>query len=975
MGNESNPLEPASAHREIKLVVTHHEEAGYHVLSYNLSEESTDGVIDKRIEKTVRVEAGRLRGIVILIGMGAKFGQNEDKEDKGSKPESTLSGISLNLSRALLPDELRERLWDSLPKGENGPVPRLHVISDESLIPWELLSIEPNTKQKSQMSSTEGQATSAKKTRKFLAEAFILTRWLIGRYAFRGFTMSKIGCVIPNDSSALFAHREKSRLLSLRMKNHLFERIEADAASLEAQLERSNHDGWHFAGHGATSIASIPQIELEGKTRLLSTTLALHEAAISQKKPFVFWNSCSSSSGQSILTGRRGWPHEFIEAGAGAFLGTHWEVKDSLAVEFAVKFYELFLGGATAGEAVHQARLHIKDEIKGNPTWLAYTIFSHPEASCTHPAKQTAARELPDLGVQGEPTSSVEAIKGEKEHSAGSSSNGKCETTKRIEEKFSRFGRLGILIDDAKDAELRLALELYAADCLPQWWFCATTIEEGREAMATLLLLLEKSSDRGNDAFPWIVVVDRFLPPFEKKERPFDWSSVPENHSNQYLDPYLIRVEDICHELRQSLITLSPSLDSSSLAVAGGVSPQRSRYPNGQVLLVTSYVPATAQARATIPGAIRRDAWKSRADWPLFQEIHNSNELAGPLQFFGGFSATRTAHYHQVTAKDTDRHDNEPDIAWLGRQADIWQAIEGKRCVLLTGAGMSLPGHSEGAGMPSTSELITRAIWRMCRKYFPGLPEPRGRKGQKIPDSTEGELRAKLSVLGTPPFETTLQNLIDSYIRPEKVVDLIEIGAEFNSIFDAGGGFSKAKCDHFLKCLESEVASRDYGLTQQHYLAAGVPFSLVATTNYDTFHERAHLERQRKIRISGSEWGSDSDGGLFRFYGTVHQGDSLRCTKTDFETRCRAFKDKVKTLWVKANEEDLTLVVVGHRLDDAFLVQTLVESFSNIYWVTPEANSHLKKWKGIGPVITAIDARAIDFFHDLYSGRPGQGSR
>jgi len=74
-------------------------------------------------------------------------------------------------------------------------------------------------------------------------------------------------------------------------------------------------------------------------------------------------------------------PHKFLEAGAAAFVGTHWEVRDESARVFAEEFYRALLeDGVDLGSAVARARKAIKD-IPGDPTWLAYTLYGDPAAT------------------------------------------------------------------------------------------------------------------------------------------------------------------------------------------------------------------------------------------------------------------------------------------------------------------------------------------------------------------------------------------------------------------------------------------------------------------------------------------------------------------------------------------------------------------------------------------------------------------
>ena len=69
--------------------------------------------------------------------------------------------------------------------------------------------------------------------------------------------------------------------------------------------------------------------------------------------------------------------------GASAFVGSLWEINDSLAARFAREFYDRLWGlsgqpAQAVGEAFYGARMAIKAEDPANPTWLAYVLYGDP---------------------------------------------------------------------------------------------------------------------------------------------------------------------------------------------------------------------------------------------------------------------------------------------------------------------------------------------------------------------------------------------------------------------------------------------------------------------------------------------------------------------------------------------------------------------------------------------------------------------
>ena len=96
--------------------------------------------------------------------------------------------------------------------------------------------------------------------------------------------------------------------------------------------------------------------------------------------PLVFLNACRTDGQAPQYTTVEGWAAKFLQAGAGAFIGSLWEVVDTSASTYAQQFYQAALTGHTLGEAARQACNAIRDN-PGDPTWLAYTVYADPNAT------------------------------------------------------------------------------------------------------------------------------------------------------------------------------------------------------------------------------------------------------------------------------------------------------------------------------------------------------------------------------------------------------------------------------------------------------------------------------------------------------------------------------------------------------------------------------------------------------------------
>jgi len=95
--------------------------------------------------------------------------------------------------------------------------------------------------------------------------------------------------------------------------------------------------------------------------------------------PVIFLNACRTAGLAATYNGLDGWAEAFMQAGAGAFVGSLWSVTDGAAREFAQEFYHQLREGLPLGEAVTAARGSAASQ-PGDPTWLAYTVYGDPSA-------------------------------------------------------------------------------------------------------------------------------------------------------------------------------------------------------------------------------------------------------------------------------------------------------------------------------------------------------------------------------------------------------------------------------------------------------------------------------------------------------------------------------------------------------------------------------------------------------------------
>lgn len=289
----------------------------------------------------------------------AEANENTPHSDAVRSAVRRLQGIGERVFDELVPEKIREHIQD-LPHGAS-----LQIRSNETFIPWELLRMPKGA-------TPEGA---------FLAEAFCLTRWLVGHQQTETLPLRQIAVVTPQDSKLTYAFEERDFILGLAKPRTTH--IEATPTQVMEAFDAGDHDGWHFCGHGYTGSTDSDTWSLVLENHATFTAHEVRTARqLHQTQPLIFANACMSGRGGAGLRRTGGLGRSFVEAGAGAFIGAHWLVGDASAFVFSQVFYTGFLDGLHMGEALRQARLSVRDQFPGDPTWLAYTAFAHPLATC-----------------------------------------------------------------------------------------------------------------------------------------------------------------------------------------------------------------------------------------------------------------------------------------------------------------------------------------------------------------------------------------------------------------------------------------------------------------------------------------------------------------------------------------------------------------------------------------------------------------
>ena len=289
--------------------------------------------------------------------------------DQTKANQREIDKIGWNLYRDLFPPELKAE-WPIIQKARAGQNSlSLLILSDEPWFPWEMVKAPDEN----------GDPAAGS----FLCEQFRLSRWVAGRRLPDAIALTSALLIAPNSNLAS-VKKEKayfSELARTQQAVKVNDKTLERAAEVEDALANQTARLYHFACHGDF------ESDNPNDSRLLLLDSALRpsdiigptQVGIEKGRPLVFLNACTSAGADVSLIGIGGWSKRFVDAGVTAFIGSLWEVNDTLAADFAEAFYnQVIITKASLGQAFHEARRIIKEKDPGNPTWLAYVLYAHP---------------------------------------------------------------------------------------------------------------------------------------------------------------------------------------------------------------------------------------------------------------------------------------------------------------------------------------------------------------------------------------------------------------------------------------------------------------------------------------------------------------------------------------------------------------------------------------------------------------------
>jgi hypothetical protein len=269
-----------------------------------------------------------------------------------------LRNQGIALWNSFIPQALQQEFWR-----RRDQITQMTIISQGDPVPWELL-----------YPFVPGDQDAG-----FLIDQFPVARRRYGARPPGRLHLGTADLVLSGDGSLTAAPAEIAALDVLLRARGLTARHINDLPGLLQTFQRGDLGLLHFSCHNAfTRAAPNASRILLGNQPFEPVFLEAHAGRFAS--PLVFLNACRTDGQAPLYTTVEGWAASFLRAGAGAFIGSLWEVVDTSASTYAQEFYQAALTGHTLGESARRARDAIRGT-PGDPTWLAYTLYGDPAAT------------------------------------------------------------------------------------------------------------------------------------------------------------------------------------------------------------------------------------------------------------------------------------------------------------------------------------------------------------------------------------------------------------------------------------------------------------------------------------------------------------------------------------------------------------------------------------------------------------------
>jgi hypothetical protein len=501
----------------------------------------------------------------------------------------------------------------------------------------------------------------------------------------------------------------------------------------------------------------------------------------------------------------------------------------------------------------------------------------------------------------------------------------------------NRYGKIGLLVDDAIDAESRVARELYATEDLPPWWCIARCLNCARHALGALRALLERGATPGDRPYA-ALIVDRYLP-----------ASHGANLRTIALDRSgdAEAVEDSCRAETLEIV--------------------RELYERGQrgdrlvCELVSSY---TSHDRLRPPSSLDRD-WKPRRIEPI-----------------------RRLRAHHIEARA------EKDLRWRGllrRGPDVptspWQdtittlaaqlarvaaSKATQRQVKTTLALVTAWGASEAHSLhgPGLRRLdMLRAEWARVLQ-----PTEEAAPTAWRSSVTRGCVCSGASLPGRRWTAPRDQEASPPHPERRSILTVLRVLAQ-EGLPAQRDSLHAARCRLFGR--------DDVGFAYQHWLMAQLPLSGILTLNFDHFHERAALAPSADSDVKlGTPvgWGGDNatepsgSGALYKLLGDPFDPGTPAATLEKATSRFFGrMTSALKGVFCLPAERRVLAVIGASRSEMTAIIGAAAERLTgvDVLWVDETARPGFEVPVDQGNAahvrVETLQGGALDFVYDLWA--------
>jgi|GEM_PF-3512851 len=289
---------------------------------------------------------------------------------------SSLKGAGRQLFDAA-PANFKSAYWKLV---DAGHAPKtMAIVSDEPYIPWELMI--PHRRHHGRSDSREP-----------LGVACAVGRWVLGDGSSgpQHLPLSDSIVIAPRYTGKnALPHAEEEAQYVLEKFPGL--RIEpARLETIDASLATHRGSILHLCCHGVDPAESAAQaVYLEGDRKLDTTMLSGLDnvrKALEEQVTLVLINACEVGRPKPALVGLGGFAQTFIDLGAAGVVAALWSVRDDLAHEIAMEFYQCVLEDQTRpfAEVLREVRARAYDKASGaEDTYAAYCFYGDPLACAT----------------------------------------------------------------------------------------------------------------------------------------------------------------------------------------------------------------------------------------------------------------------------------------------------------------------------------------------------------------------------------------------------------------------------------------------------------------------------------------------------------------------------------------------------------------------------------------------------------------